>query len=175
MIHIHDATMQNNLYWQKTQAKILSPMQLQRQLAKQYRNQQHRLVLTNGVFDIMHKGHTHYLMQARSLGDALLVAVNSDASVKTLQKGADRPICPIDDRLWMLACLDWVDYVCVFDTPTPVPLIAQIQPDIYVKGGDYTRESLPETPVVQAYGGEVKILHFVDGYSTSHLLQKIRA
>jgi len=133
-----------------------------------------KIVFTNGVFDLLHVGHLRYLQEARALGDSLLIAVNSDSSVKRL-KGLNRPLVNESERAEMLDALRCVDYVTLFATDTPVPLISQIRPLIYVKGGDYTIESLPETPVVQGYGGEVVILGFTEGRSTSRLIKLIEA
>ena len=119
-----------------------------------------RIVLTNGCFDVLHRGHTRYLTQAKQLGDVLVVALNSDASARRL-KGPDRPINAAADRAGIIAALSCVDYVTVFDTDTPIPLIEAIRPDIYAKGGDYSPEMLEETAVVEACGGEVCILDYV--------------
>lgn len=131
-----------------------------------------RVVFTNGVFDILHRGHVRYLNQARALGDALIVAVNSDSSVRRL-KGKKRPILAENERAELVDALRSVDYVTIFETDAPVPLIAKLQPAIYVKGGDYRIEDLPEAPVVRAYGGEVRLLPFVEGSSTSSIVQRI--
>ena len=133
-----------------------------------------RLVFTNGVFDLLHVGHVRYLAEARALGDALIVAVNADASVRGL-KGPLRPIVPEDERMEMLAALAAVDYVTSFGTPTPVPLLEQIRPAIYVKGGDYEIEDLPEAPVVLGYGGHVQVLSLVAGRSSTDIIARIRA
>lgn len=130
------------------------------------------VVLTNGVFDILHRGHASYLDQARALGNALVVAVNSDSSVRRL-KGALRPILAQDERAELLDALRCVDYVTLFETDTPVPVIEKVTPAIYVKGGDYRIEDLPEARVVGAYGGLVKILPFVEGSSTTNIVQRI--
>ena len=134
-----------------------------------------RLVMTNGVFDLLHIGHTRYLAQAAALGHALLVAVNDDASVRAL-KGPERPILPIAERLELLAALACVDYVIPFSELTASNLIRALKPDIYVKGGDYTGDKpLPEAPVVQSYGGEVRVLPFIPGRSTTAIIRAIRA
>ena len=130
------------------------------------------IVFTNGVFDILHNGHARYLAEARGLGDALIVAVNSDSSVRRL-KGEKRPIVGEAERAEMLDALRSVDYVTFFGTDTPVPLLRELKPDIYVKGGDYRIEDLPEAPVVKAYGGVVRLLPFVDGSSTTNIVQRI--
>lgn len=132
------------------------------------------LVMTNGVFDVLHRGHVSYLHRAAELGGSLLVAVNSDASVRMLCKGPDRPLNAADDRAYVLAGLASVDLVTFFDTRTPVELIKAVRPDIYVKGGDYDMETLEETRVVRSWGGQSVAIPIVDGYSTSKLIQRIR-
>lgn len=132
------------------------------------------LVFTNGVFDVLHRGHVMYLTQARALGASLLVALNTDASARRLGKGADRPLNNEADRAFVMAALACTSLVTWFDEDTPLELIAQIKPDILVKGGDYDMAKLAETRVVEAYGGRALALPFVDGYSTSALVQKIR-
>lgn len=132
-----------------------------------------RIVLTNGCFDVLHRGHTRYLNQAKQLGDILIVALNSDDSVQRL-KGADRPINAVGDRAAVIAALSCVDYVTVFDSPTPIPLLSALQPDIYAKGGDYTPDMLEETTTVEAYGGQVRILDYVPEQSTTAVLRRIR-
>jgi rfaE bifunctional protein nucleotidyltransferase chain/domain len=131
--------------------------------------------LTNGVFDVLHRGHVNYLAQARSLGAALLVGVNSDASARRLGKGPDRPLNGQADRACVLAALQAVDYVVVFDESTPCELIERVRPDVYVKGGDYDIESLRETALVHSWGGRAVAIPFVDGYSTSRLVERIRS
>ncbi len=133
-----------------------------------------RLVFTNGCFDVLHRGHTAYLRQARALGDRLIVAVNGDDSVRRL-KGPGRPVNGESDRAAVLAALECVDYVTVFHDDTPIPLIAAIRPDVYVKGGDYSPEMLEETPVVRANGGEVRTVDYVPDHSTTALLHRVRA
>jgi rfaE bifunctional protein nucleotidyltransferase chain/domain len=133
------------------------------------------IVFTNGVFDILHRGHASYLAQARTLGASLVVGVNSDASVKMLGKGDDRPINPEADRLALLAALASVDLVVLFAQMTPVELIKNIRPDIYVKGGDYAIETLDESKVVQSWGGKAIAIPFMYERSTTSLLGKIRS
>ena len=133
-----------------------------------------RIVLTNGCFDVLHRGHTSYLAQAAQLGDVLVVAINSDASVRRL-KGPERPINTETDRASVLAALSCVDYVTVFDTDTPIPLLERLRPDIYTKGGDYTPDMLEEATVVRGYGGEVQIMEYVSSHSTSDVVARIRA
>jgi len=132
------------------------------------------LVFTNGVFDVLHRGHVNYLHQAAALGGSLIVAVNSDASVKMLGKGPDRPLNKADDRAAVLAGLASVALVTFFDEPTPVELIKKLKPDLYVKGGDYDMEKLEETRVVRSWGGDAVAIPFVDGYSTTALVKRIR-
>jgi len=132
------------------------------------------LVFTNGVFDVLHRGHVSYLAQARSLGAALLVAVNSDASARRLGKGPERPLNGELDRAHVVAALQAVDYVMVFDEPTPCELIERIRPDIYVKGGDYDIDKLAETALVRSWGGRAVAIPFVEGYSTTRLVERIR-
>lgn len=132
------------------------------------------LVFTNGVFDILHAGHVRYLAQARELGDLLVIGVNTDESVRRLGKAPDRPVNPLEDRIAVLSALRAVDFAIPFSEDTPETLIAQIKPDIHVKGGDYTIDQLPETPLVQGYGGKVVILPFLTGKSTTSVIEKIR-
>jgi rfaE bifunctional protein nucleotidyltransferase chain/domain len=133
------------------------------------------LVFTNGVFDVMHRGHAIYLAQARELGASLLVALNSDASARRLGKGPDRPLNNEQDRAVLMAALGAVDLVTWFDEDTPQTLIAEVRPDILVKGGDYDMRKLPETALVESWGGRALALPFVDGYSTTALVRKIRS
>lgn len=130
-----------------------------------------RIVFTNGCFDVLHLGHTAYLKQAKQLGDVLVVAVNDDESVRRL-KGAGRPINTATDRADLLAELPAVDYVTVFQSDTPIPLLQRIEPDVYAKGGDYTPEMLQETDVVRGYGGTVRIVDYVSPHSTSRILAR---
>ena len=133
------------------------------------------LVFTNGVFDILHRGHVSYLEQARALGASLVVGLNSDASARGLGKGPGRPLNAEADRACVLAALESVSLVALFDEPTPLALLALVRPDVYVKGGDYDIETLAETRLVRGWGGEARALPFVDGYSTSALVARIRS
>jgi len=133
------------------------------------------MVFTNGVFDILHRGHASYLAQARDFGASLVVGVNSDASVKLLGKGDDRPINSQEDRMALLAALESVDLVILFENKTPVELIKRIRPDVYVKGGDYAIETLEETEVIKAWGGQAYAIPFIYDRSTTSLLGKIRS
>ena len=132
------------------------------------------LVFTNGVFDILHRGHVSYLAQARALGASLVVGLNSDASARGLGKGPDRPLNAEADRACVLAALESVSLVTLFDEPTPVELLKLVRPQLYVKGGDYDIETLEETRWVRSWGGDATALAFVDGYSTSALVARIR-
>ena len=132
-------------------------------------------VFTNGVFDVLHRGHVAYLHHARQLGASLIVAVNSDASARGLGKGPDRPLNGAEDRAAVLAALASVSLVTFFDEHTPVALLKEIRPDVYVKGGDYDMESLEETREVRSWGGQSLAIAFVDGFSTTALVKRIRA
>ena len=131
------------------------------------------MVFTNGVFDILHRGHISYLVAARALGASLVLGLNSDASARGLGKGADRPLNRELDRACVLGALEAVDAVLLFDEATPLALLAVCKPDLYVKGGDYDIETLPETALVRGWGGRALALPFVPGYSTTALVQRI--
>ncbi|NJK79347.1 MAG: adenylyltransferase/cytidyltransferase family protein [Chloroflexaceae bacterium] len=146
-----------------------------------------QVVFTNGVFDLLHIGHLNYLERARTLGDALIVGLNSDASTRAL-KGPRRPLVPQRERATLLSALRCVDYVTIFDEPTATELVTALYPDMYVKGGDYAlpdhdvdqsarlavdESRLPEAQVVRRYGGEVVLLPYLEGYSTTALIQQI--
>ncbi len=130
------------------------------------------LVFTNGCFDILHRGHAEYLEMARNLGDCLWVGLNSDESVRRL-KGESRPVNPQEDRAFLLASLEAVDFVTVFSETTPLRLIEILRPSIHTKGGDYSPDLLPETSLVESLGGKVLILPFVSGRSTSQIIKKL--
>lgn len=132
------------------------------------------VVFTNGVFDILHRGHVTYLEQARALGGSLVLGLNSDASARLLGKGPDRPLNGETDRACVLAALESISLVVLFDEATPVALLQRVRPDLYVKGGDYDIESLEETRQVRSWGGDARALSFVDGYSTTSLVRRIR-
>ena len=153
------------------EAKVCSPDELAVRLA----NLPRPLVFTNGVFDILHRGHASYLAQARALGASLVVGVNSDASVKMLGKGDDRPSNIEADRQALLAALESVDMAVLFTEQTPVNLIEKIRPDIYVKGGDYEIDTLAETHLVKSWGGKAVAIPFLYERSTTSLLGKIRS
>ena len=153
------------------ESKVCPLDELTTRIAKLHRP----LVFTNGVFDILHRGHASYLAQARALGASLVVGVNSDASVKMLGKGEDRPINSEADRQALLAALGSVDMAVLFTEQTPVSLIEKIRPDIYVKGGDYEIDSLAETRLVKTWGGKAIAIPFLYERSTTSLLGKIRS
>ena len=132
------------------------------------------VVLTNGVFDILHRGHVTYLAQAREQGASLVVAVNTDASVKRLGKGDDRPINACEDRMAILAALEAVSMVVPFDEDTALEVVQQARPDVYVKGGDYDMTTIPEGKAVIAYGGRAIAIDFEHDRSTSKLLSRVR-
>ncbi|MDD2926300.1 adenylyltransferase/cytidyltransferase family protein [Rhodoferax sp.] len=152
------------------QAKLCQPQDLPARLAQLPRP----LVFTNGVFDVLHRGHVMYLEQARALGGSLLVALNTDASARRLGKGADRPLNNEMDRACVMAALASSSLVTWFDEDTPQALIALVRPDLLVKGGDYDMATLPETALVASWGGRALALPFVAGYSTTALVKKIR-
>jgi D-beta-D-heptose 7-phosphate kinase / D-beta-D-heptose 1-phosphate adenosyltransferase len=133
-----------------------------------------RIVMTNGCFDILHAGHVTYLQQARELGDRLVVAVNVDETVRRL-KGADRPVNNVDYRMLMLSALECVDWVVPFTEDTPTRLICEMKPDILVKGGDNDPDKIPGAECVRKNGGEVKVLSYIDGVSTTSIIQNIRS
>ncbi len=144
-------------------------------LLAERRQRQQRVVFTNGCFDLMHIGHIRYLQAARDLGDVLVVGVNSDGSVRALRKGADRPIVPDAQRAEVLAALACVDYVVIFPEPDPGALIAALQPDILVKGGDWPLDRIIGRDTVEARGGRVQTIPLVPGVSTTALVQRIRS
>lgn len=133
------------------------------------------VVFTNGVFDVLHRGHVTYLAQARALGGSLVVALNTDASAKRLGKGPDRPLNAAEDRAIVMAAQGAVDLVTWFDENTPLELVTELRPDVLVKGGDYDMAVLPETAAVESWGGRALAIPFVDGYSTTALVARIRA
>lgn len=139
-----------------------------------WRENKKRVVFTNGCFDLLHLGHLAYLSQARSLGDILIVGLNSDSSVRKI-KGTQRPVKAQDERSLHLAALSFVDAVIVFEEETPAELIAALEPDILVKGGDYRPDEVVGKDLVESLGGQVTILPFVSGYSTTNLIQKIQS
>jgi len=137
------------------------------------REQNKKIVFTNGCFDILHRGHIEYLTKAKEFGDVLIVGLNSDTSVKRL-KGKDRPINSESDRARILDALKPVDYVVIFEEDTPLRLIQMVKPDVLVKGGDYKVEEIVGSEYVMSYGGKVEIIPFVEGKSTTKIIQKIK-
>ena len=152
--------------------KILSPQELLTERAR-LRAAGKKLVFTNGVFDILHVGHVRYLEQARALGDALVVAINSDRTVREL-KGAGRPLMNEDERAEILGALRAVDYVTIFDDVSPRSLITKLLPDVLVKGGDYALDEIHGREEVEAAGGRVVSLPFVEGVSSSDIIERMR-
>jgi D-glycero-beta-D-manno-heptose 1-phosphate adenylyltransferase len=133
------------------------------------------VIFTNGVFDVLHKGHVTYLAAARALGGSLVVALNTDASAKRLGKGPDRPLNNEMDRAHVIAALESASLVTWFSEDTPLEIIDELRPDVLVKGGDYDMQRLAEAKLVESYGGRALALSFVDGYSTTALVKRIRA
>jgi D-alpha,beta-D-heptose 7-phosphate 1-kinase (EC 2.7.1.-)/D-beta-D-heptose 1-phosphate adenylyltransferase (EC 2.7.7.-) len=153
------------------QQKILDITHLSR-LANQWHLLSKKIVFTNGCFDIIHQGHNHYLLKAAELGDVLVVAVNTDDSVRRL-KGPNRPIVDEYSRAFNLACHTFIDAVILFDEDTPLHLIQNIRPHVLVKGGDYTPDTVVGAEWVQQHGGEVHIIPFLENYSTTNIIEKI--
>ncbi len=154
-----------------SQLKIFNRNELATVL-QQLKSEGNVIVTTNGCFDVLHLGHLRYLQAARQLGDLLVVAINSDASVREL-KGENRPLIPKDERAEMLAGLECVDYVVIFPELTPIELLSELKPNIHVKGGDYKLEQLVEREVVEANGGKVIVGLNVPGKSTTNLIEVI--
>ena len=142
-------------------------------LVKDLRQNNKTIVMTNGCFDIIHVGHVRYLQKTKSLADVLILALNSDKSIREI-KGEGRPINNENDRAEVLSALECVDYIVLFDENSPAELLKTVKPDVYAKGADYTLETLPETNVVQSFGGRIEFIDFVAGKSTSNLIQKIK-
>ena len=156
----------------KNNALILTEWQAIKQMRARLRQQGARLTFTNGVFDLLHVGHLRYLQAAAGLADVLWVGLNSDGSVRTL-KGDQRPIIPWPERAELLAALTPVDAVLFFDETTADNILRLVEPDLYVKGGDYTIATLPEAPTARSLGAEIKILPFIEGGSTTQIIQSI--
>jgi rfaE bifunctional protein nucleotidyltransferase chain/domain len=154
----------------QSKIKTLKELAIQR---KEWQSSNQKVIFTNGCFDLIHKGHLFYLEQAKALGDKLIVAINSDASVKQL-KGEERPIKPQDDRMLTMAAFSFVDAVVLFEEETPKNVIEALIPDVLVKGGDYIIEDIVGYSTVIQNGGEVLTLPFVDGNSTSNFVKKIK-
>jgi len=152
--------------------KILSRVELLAERAR-LRADRKKLVFTNGVFDVLHVGHVRYLKQARALGDALIVAINSDRAVRKL-KGAGRPLMNEDERAEILAALRVVNYVTIFDDDSPRSLIAELLPDVLVKGGDYALDEIHGREEIEAAGGRVVSVPFIEGVSSSGIIERIK-
>lgn len=165
----------NNRSFRSAAVKVLERDAL-RNAVEKAKSEGKTVVFTNGCFDILHIGHVRYLQDARSLGDILVVGVNSDESVRRL-KGPERPVVPEYERVEILSALECVDYVTIFGEPTPVELITTIRPNVHVKGGDYKPEDLPEAEAVRSIGGRVEIVPYTstdtEGRSTTNLIGKI--
>jgi D-glycero-beta-D-manno-heptose 1-phosphate adenylyltransferase len=154
---------------------FLSKIVARREAAARMGSLPQPVVFTNGVFDVLHRGHVTYLAQARALGGSLVVALNTDDSARRLGKGPDRPLNNEADRAMVMAALESVSLVTWFSEDTPVQLLSELKPQVYVKGGDYDMRKLAETALVEGYGGRALAIPFVDGYSTSRLVERIRA
>ena len=151
--------------------KLISQSKAQ-QIARQLRRRGKRIVFTNGTFDILHLGHVQYLQKARSFGDVLMVGVNTDRSVKSY-KTPDRPVNPERDRALVLSALECVDYVVLFDDPTPVELIKRIKPDVLAKGADWKKSQIAGAREVEHWGGQVRLVRLTRGRSTTGTIEKI--
>ena len=142
-------------------------------IIKKLKSENKKIVFTNGCFDILHAGHVRYLKESKKFGDILIIGLNSDVSVKKI-KGESRPINPEMDRAEVLAGLEAVSYIVLFDETSPVKLLEEIKPDIYTKGADYTVETLPEAKTVLSYGGKIEFIKFLEGRSTTKIIDKIK-
>jgi len=131
-----------------------------------------KVVLTNGCFDLLHRGHLHLLREAKKQGDLLVVALNSDSSVKTI-KGADRPVLPESERAELIAALEMVDYVTAFDEADPYKLIKELKPDVLVKGGDWPKNEIVGADIVEEHGGKVAVIPYLKGYSTTQIIERM--
>ncbi len=149
---------------------IITNRNILKNIVDELKVQNLKIVFTNGCFDIVHKGHVEYLNNAKRFGDVLIVGINSDKSIKKI-KGEKRPIIPLESRIYVLNNLKSIDFVVPFDEETPINLIKIIKPDIHVKGGDYKEEDLPESKVIKEYGGEIKIIPLIEGFSTTNVIE----
>lgn len=153
--------------------KILSKEALLKQIAI-WRMKDYKIVFTNGCFDILHRGHIDYLSKAADLGDVLIVGINSDASVKKLNKGANRPIQNENDRALILSAIQFIEALIIFEESTPYELIKSFQPDVLVKGGDWEEQEIIGADIIKTKGGTVVSIPFVEGYSTTNIEKKIK-
>jgi rfaE bifunctional protein nucleotidyltransferase chain/domain len=144
-----------------------------RSITVQARGDGKAIVFTNGCFDLLHRGHVHVLREAKALGDILIVAINSDRSVKEI-KGPKRPVLPESDRAELVAAMEMVDYVALFDEPDPYKMIAAIRPNVLVKGGDWGAEEVVGADIVQRDGGKVAVIPYLKGFSTTEIIERIR-
>jgi D-beta-D-heptose 7-phosphate kinase/D-beta-D-heptose 1-phosphate adenosyltransferase len=140
--------------------------------AARAKTQGKKIVFTNGCFDLLHVGHLHVLREAKKLGDVLMVGLNSDRSVGQI-KGPDRPIVSEDERAELIAALEMVDYVTLFDEPDPIPLLREIKPDVLVKGGDWGESGVVGRELVEGWGGKVAVVPFLEGHSTTNIIEKV--
>jgi rfaE bifunctional protein nucleotidyltransferase chain/domain len=152
--------------------EFLTSIEAMKQQRERYRQSGQTVVFTNGCFDILHAGHVRYLNEAKKLGDVLVIGLNSDESVRLL-KGEGRPVNPVEDRAEVLAGLRAVNHVVAFGEATAEELVRQLQPDIYVKGGDYSLDRLPEADIVASYGGKTVLVPMVEGRSTSNVIRRL--
>jgi len=143
-----------------------------KEIVEELKREGKKIVFTNGCFDILHIGHINYLREAKNKGDALIIGLNNDASVKKI-KGQGRPIIPQNERAEILAALEFVDFVTIFEEETPLNLIKEIKPDILVKGGDWKKEEVVGSDFVESYGGKTVLIPLVEGKSTSLIIEKI--
>lgn len=143
------------------------------EIAAQARAKRKIVVFTNGCFDLLHRGHVHMLREAKAQGDLLIVAMNSDSSVKAI-KGPSRPIMPAIDRVELIAAMEMVDYVVVYDEPDPYDLIAAIKPDVLAKGGDWSPDKIIGADIVEQHGGRVAVIPYLEGFSTTEIIERIK-
>ena len=148
------------------------PQEALQAILETYKNQNKKIVSTSGCFDLIHMGHILYLQEAAAYGDCLVVLLNTDESVKKI-KGDQRPIVPQEERAYLLSSLEMIDFICLFEEETPCSIIQKIQPDFFIKGGDYRGIHIPEMDAVCSYGGRVEYVHLAEGYSTTDLIHKI--
>lgn len=143
------------------------------EIATQARQKGQSVVFTNGCFDLLHRGHVHILREARASGDLLIVGINSDTSVRSI-KGPLRPILPQSDRIELIAAMEMVDYVVLFDEPDPYRVIAAIKPNVLAKGGDWSAEKIVGADIVEQNGGRVAVIPYLPGFSTTEIIERIR-
>jgi D-beta-D-heptose 7-phosphate kinase/D-beta-D-heptose 1-phosphate adenosyltransferase len=142
-------------------------------IAAQAKTEGKKIVFTNGCFDLLHMGHVQLLREAKNLGDILIVALNSDGSVRQI-KGSDRPILPEEERAELIAALEMVDYVTMFDEPDPLNVIRELRPDVLAKGGDWAEDKIVGREFIESYGGRVAVIPFLKGHSTTEIIERMR-